>query len=105
MAGMVPIAVDTLQARQIRSRDASATPLAVTLVALCGLHFVTVAPHAQQPATPPTLLAEPVHVSRDFRDCANNYYVADTVVQFDPATASGTLKWLRNNRYPRLAFN
>ena len=26
-------------------------------------------------------------------------------MQFDPATASGTLKWVRNNRYPRLAFN
>ena len=44
-------------------------------------------------------------VSADFRDFTDNYYVAGQVVAFDPVTATGTLKWLRNNRYPRLAFN
>jgi len=71
----------------------------------CAVAAVSVASQAQQPATSPSLLADRVDVSPDFRDFANNYYVADAVVQFDPATASGTLKWVRNNRYPRLAFN
>ena len=39
-------------------------------------------------ANPPLpLLNEPVDVSGDFRDFSNLYYLADRVVQFDPATA------------------
>jgi len=75
------------------------------IVTACALAALSASSQAQQPATSPSLLADRVDVSPDFRDFANNYYVADTVVQFDPATASGTLKWVRNNRYPRLAFN
>ena len=69
--------------------------------------FITAAAStpAAQSAAGPALLADRIDVSQDFRDFANAYYVADSVVTFDPATRSGTLKWVRNNRYPRLAFN
>ena len=60
---------------------------------------------AAQSAAGPSLLADGIDVSPDFRDFANAYYVADSVVTFDPATRSGTIKWVRNNRYPRLAFH
>src|SRR4051812_23181976 len=69
---------------------------------------VLIAATASRPAAQsfrPALLADRVDVGPDFRDLANDYYVADSVVAFDPATASGTLKWVRNHRYPRLAFN
>ena len=80
-------------------------PVSTTLVlAACALLSMSSSPGAQSAATP-SLLAAPVDVSADFRDFANNYYVAGQVVSFDPATATGALKWLRNNRYPRLAFN
>ena len=74
------------------------------LLAACALVAMTSSPGAQSAGTP-SLLAAPLDVSADFRDFANNYYVAGQVVAFDPVTANGTLKWLRNNRYPRLAFN
>src|SRR4030095_309741 len=71
---------------------------------LLGLLAANPSPMGAQ-STSPQLLADRVDVSADFRDFANNYYVADKVVSFDPASASGTIKWIRNNRYPRLAFN
>src|SRR5207248_8535995 len=38
---------------------------------------------------PPTLLSDLVDVSRDFRDYANAYYLADALSSFDPATGNG----------------
>jgi alpha-D-xyloside xylohydrolase len=76
-------------------------------LALIGLiTIVTLRPPlAAAQSTSPTLLADRVDISADFRDFANNYYVAGKVVTFDPVTAAGTIQWVRNNRYPRLAFN
>jgi len=51
------------------------------------------------------LLNEPVDVSGDFRDFSNLYYLADRVVQFDPATASGKLRWRRAQYQTRQAFD
>ena len=58
---------------------------------------------AGRPAAP--LLSDLVDVSSDFRDYANAYYVADALASFDPATASGSITWVRHHRYPRMAFN
>jgi alpha-D-xyloside xylohydrolase len=74
------------------------------IVAACSM-LVPAAVSLPAAQTGPALLADRIDVSPDFHDFANTYYVADTVVAFDPATASGTLKWIRNQRYPRLAFN
>ena len=54
-------------------------------VTACALAALSASPNAQQPATSPSLLADRVDVSPDFRDFANNYYVADAAVTFDPA--------------------
>ncbi len=42
-----------------------------------------------------TLLNEPVDIHEDFRNFANNYFLADELVNFDPATGRGTVKWQR----------
>src|SRR5919107_487367 len=75
------------------------------LLALALAGLAATLPHAQSANQGPPLLADLVDVSPDFRDFKNSYYVADTLTAFDPATASGTIKWLRHARYPRLAFN
>ena len=43
-------------------------------------------PVAQSANQSPSLMADQLDVSPDFRDFANSYYVADSVVAFDPAT-------------------
>jgi len=78
----------------------------VSLVLILLASTITAGPRsAAAQSTSPKLLADRIDVSGDFYDFANNYYVAGKVVTFDPATASGTVQWARNNRYPRLAFN
>jgi alpha-D-xyloside xylohydrolase len=76
-----------------------------TLLPIAVLSLVPQHPNAQvaRPAAP--LVGEPVDVSADFGDFANAYYVADSLAEFDPATASGTVAWQRHARYPRIAFN
>ena len=54
---------------------------------------------------PLPLLNEPKDVSGDFRDFSNLYYLADRVVQFDPASASGRLCWWRAQYQTRQAFD
>src|SRR5262249_26156630 len=54
---------------------------------------------------PPPLLSDLVDVSRDFRDYTNEYYLADALANFDPATGAGTLTWKRHQLAPRLAFD
>src|SRR5919198_5153022 len=54
---------------------------------------------------PPPLLSDLVDVSRDFRDYTNEYYSADALTRFDPATGTGTLTWKRQQLVPRLAFD
>jgi alpha-D-xyloside xylohydrolase len=73
-------------------------PLALAALALAR-------PDAQSANQAPALLADQIDVSPDFRDFKNSYYVADTLASFTPETASGTIKWARHARYPRLAFN
>jgi alpha-D-xyloside xylohydrolase len=41
------------------------------------------------------LLNEPVDIHEDFRNFANNYFLADELVRFDPATGQGAVKWQR----------
>src|SRR5574340_240526 len=54
---------------------------------------------------PPALLNDLVDVSGDCQSYTNAYYVADTLESFDPATASGSIRWVRHARQPRLAFS
>ena len=84
-------------------RKLTASAALITSIAL--FIAAAVSTPAAQSAAGPALLADRIDVSQDFRDFANAYYVADSVVAFDPVTRSGSLKWVRNNRYPRLAFN
>lgn len=47
----------------------------------------------------------PLDVSADFYDLGNNYFVADSVADFDLATAKGQVNWKRCRMTPRQAFN
>lgn len=51
------------------------------------------------------LVNEPVDISPDFRNFTNTYFLADSLVSFDPATVSGTLQWQRSRYSRRMAFN
>ncbi len=51
------------------------------------------------------LLSMPKDMSEDFLDMSNTYFFADSLVDFDTATGSGTLKWRRQQLMPRQAFN
>jgi alpha-D-xyloside xylohydrolase len=51
------------------------------------------------------ILSSVVDVSRDFRDFANSYFIADHVAAFDPATGSGKLGWRRTKYQWGLSFN
>jgi alpha-D-xyloside xylohydrolase len=48
---------------------------------------------------------EPLDISTDFADFKNTYYLADTLVSFDPATGQGTLCYRRHEYVTRMAFN
>lgn len=56
-------------------------------------------------AETPYLLNEPVDISSDFRDFTNVYFNADSLSQFDGATATGKLKYKRMVYQTRVAFN
>lgn len=56
-------------------------------------------------AETPYLLNESVDISSDFRDFANGYFNADSLSQFDGATATGKLKFKRFVYHTRVAFN
>ncbi|MDE6498137.1 MAG: alpha-xylosidase [Muribaculaceae bacterium] len=51
------------------------------------------------------LLSMPKDMSEDFLDMSNTYFFADSLVDFDSATGSGTIKWRRHQLMPRQAFN
>ena len=51
------------------------------------------------------LVNEPIDVSPDFRNFSNSYFLADSLVSFNLATASGILKWQQNRFVRRMAFN
>jgi alpha-D-xyloside xylohydrolase len=48
---------------------------------------------------------EPLDISADFADFRNTYYLADTLVSFDPATGQGTISYRRYEYATRMAFN
>ena len=56
-------------------------------------------------AGPSPLLNDPVDVSGDFHDLANFYYLADRLVDFDPATHAGKITWQRSHYAVRHAFD
>ena len=51
------------------------------------------------------VLGDPVDVSADFNKMEQVYFVGSQVVNFDPATGSGTLQWDRYLRGTTLSFN
>lgn len=51
------------------------------------------------------LLSMPKDMSEDFLDMSNTYFFADSLVDFDTTTGTGTLKWRRQQLMPRQAFN
>ncbi len=51
------------------------------------------------------VLGDPVDVSRDFQKMEQVYFVGNRVMNFDPATGSGTLEWARYLRQTTLSFN
>jgi alpha-D-xyloside xylohydrolase len=61
--------------------------------------------HAQSANQPPALLSDLVDISPDFYSYTNEYYVADALADFTPASGTGRITWQRHQRYPRLAFN
>jgi alpha-D-xyloside xylohydrolase len=53
----------------------------------------------------PYLLNETFDISGDYRDFSNLYFLADELVDFDPAAATGTLRYQRANYTTGMAFN
>ncbi len=74
---------------------------AALLAALLGLP----APAAAQTPYQPYLMNEIVDLSQDFHDFGNGYYLADSLASFDPATASGTIRYRRHEYVTQMAFN
>nr|HML85456.1 glycoside hydrolase family 31 protein [Bacteroidales bacterium] len=48
---------------------------------------------------------EPIDISPDFSNFQNTYYLADSLVSFDPTTGKGVLKYSRYEYSTRMAFN
>ncbi len=48
---------------------------------------------------------EPIDISPDFADFKNTYYLADSLVNFDPATGKGIISYKRYEYVTRMAFN
>jgi alpha-D-xyloside xylohydrolase len=51
------------------------------------------------------LLNTPIDISSDFKDFTNTYYLADSLLNFDPITVSGKIVYKRYQYSTRLAFN
>jgi len=51
------------------------------------------------------LMNEPVDITDDFRSFQNTYYLADKLVDFDPATGTGKISYNRYEYSTRVAFN
>src|SRR5674476_1148966 len=51
------------------------------------------------------LINEPVDISPEFRNFANNYYLADSLSDFNPSAFSGTIEFQRNRYARRMAFD
>ena len=75
------------------------------IVLLCLVCFVTIATTTSAQTENNYLVNEPVDISPDFRNFSNSYFLADSLVSFNPAEVSGTLKWQQNRFVRRMAFN
>lgn len=53
----------------------------------------------------PNVLNETIDIYDDFYDFTNNYFLADRLVSFDPATGEGEVEWIRHNYGTAMAFN
>lgn len=51
------------------------------------------------------LLNVPIDISKDFKSFENTYYLADSLVNFDPKTASGQIVYRRYEYFTRQAFD
>lgn len=51
------------------------------------------------------ILNEPVDISEDFSNFKNTYYIAEELADFDPETASGTIRYKRHEYSTAMAFN
>lgn len=51
------------------------------------------------------LVNEPIDISSDFKDFKNTYYVASSLAEFDPVSASGKVEYQRYEYSTRMAFN
>ncbi len=53
----------------------------------------------------PGLMSDLVDVSGDFREYRNTFFLADKLSGFDPSAGTGSITWVRNQLYPRIAFS
>lgn len=51
------------------------------------------------------VLNSPVDISEDFHDYLNTFYFADQMVEFDPKTGKGAIRYQRNQFHAKQAFN
>ncbi|MFZ1292391.1 MAG: hypothetical protein WAR79_20015, partial [Melioribacteraceae bacterium] len=80
--------------------------LLIPILFLSNINNITVAQISfNSPDQNQTLLNEPIDVSGDFRNLSNTYYIADSLVQFDPSTGTGKIKYQRHEYVTRMAFN
>jgi alpha-D-xyloside xylohydrolase len=77
----------------------SAIGLAVIVISGGGFHPLWAAP-AHAP-----LLNDPMDISADFQNFANTLFLADQLVSFDPASASGKLTFQRSVLVTKHAFD
>lgn len=70
---------------------------------LAGVAAAQIALHS--PADNQRLLNEVIDISGDFRDFRNTYYCADSLVEFDPDSGRGKLRYLRHEYVTRQAFD
>src|SRR5205085_9804141 len=67
--------------------------------------FIFISPLLIARSTDAQVLGDPVDISHDFQKMEQVYFVGSRVVNFDPATGSGTLQWDRYLRSTTLSFN
>src|SRR5258706_725045 len=75
------------------------------MTAFCLIVFIAIHIQAEAQTESNALLNEPVDISPDFRNFTNTYFLADSLVSFDPASVSGTIQWQRNRYFRRMAFD
>ena len=78
----------------------------ITIVFIC---LISISVSAQIPIHAPgdnqRLLNEPIDISADFRNFTNTYYCADSLIDFDPDSGQGKIKYKRYEYVTRQAFN